>query len=244
MANKLDIYMPLLIGDWLKGTRGMRANVKGVYIGLLLYQWDNGFIPDDLDQLALIEPEVGSVWVFISDKFPVVSAGRRQNSKCEEVREFFEKQRKNGSKGGRPKKENPKHNPKGNPKHNPNTNLHNELELDIELTLEEKLKRAFDEIYLDAQRMKWPHLDFDFQYRTFCEKVRGSPEHYQGHDPGGVRLAFQAQLRNAKPKTNGTAKGANAKQQQIDATRDYLTEHYRKKFAERGISFDREGGGE
>src|SRR5690606_3477797 len=101
MGKKLDVYMPLIIGDWLKGTRGMKATVKGVYIGLLLYQWDNGFLPDDLDELALIEPEVGSVWVSISDKFPVVEPGRRQNYKCEEVRQFFEKQRKNGKNGGR-----------------------------------------------------------------------------------------------------------------------------------------------
>lgn len=223
-----------MVGDWLKGTRGMRANVKGVYIGLLLHQWDNGFIPDDMEELALIEPEVGSVWVFISDKFPITSPGRRQNLKCEEVRDFFEKQRKNGSKGGRPKKENPNNNPNNNPKHNPNNNLHNEL--DVELDVEEKLKRALDEIYLESQRMKWPHLDFDFQMRTFIEKVRGSPDHYKSHDTGGIRLAFQAQLRNAKPKTNGTS--TNAKQQQIDASRDYLTEHYREKFRKKGLSFD------
>src|SRR5690606_15320181 len=107
MAKKLDVYMPLIIGDWLKGTRGMKANVKGVYVGLLLHQWDHGFIPDDMEELTLIEPEVGSVWVSLSDKFPLVSPGRRQNSKCEEVRRFFKKQRKNGEKGGRPKKNNP-----------------------------------------------------------------------------------------------------------------------------------------
>lgn len=208
MAKKLDVYMPLIVGDWLKGTRGMKATVKGVYIGLLLYQWDNGFLPDDLDELALIEPEVGSVWVSISDKFPVVSPGRRQNFKCEEVRQFFEKQRKNGKNGGRPKKGNPNDNPKGIPDSNPNHNLHNGLELEYEL--EEELKRAFDEIYLEQQKMKWPHLDFDFQYLTFCEKVRGSPKHYKDHDTGGLRLAFQKQLREAKPKSNGTRKETTA----------------------------------
>lgn len=69
--------------------------------------------------------------------------------------------------------------------------------------IEDKLKGAFDEIYIDKQRMNWKHIDFDFQYKTFCDKVRGSPEHYQSHDAGGIRLAFQKQLRDAKPKTNG-----------------------------------------
>lgn len=73
--------------------------------------------------------------------------------------------------------------------------------------IEDKLKGAFDEIYLDQQKIKWPHLDFLFEFRAFCEKVRGSPEHYRKHDTGGLRLAFQSQLRNAKPKVNGHRKG-------------------------------------
>lgn len=136
--QKIDVYMPLIIGDWLKGTRGMKASVKGVYIGLLLYQWDNGFIPENLDDLALIEPEVGSVWVSISHKFPVVAPGQRQNSKCEEVRTFFEKQRKNGSNGGRPKKDNPDVNPNSNPNQNPNPNPPFGLELGIEDNFEKE----------------------------------------------------------------------------------------------------------
>lgn len=68
-------------------------------------------------------------------------------------------------------------------------------------TIEDKIKNALDEIYLEQQKSKWPHLDFMFEYRTFCEKVRGSPKTYASRDSGGIRLAFQSQLRNAK--TNG-----------------------------------------
>lgn len=71
--------------------------------------------------------------------------------------------------------------------------------------IEEKLLEL-GERYLEQQRIKWPHIDFDFEYRTFCEKVRGSPEHYKSHESGGIRLAFQSQLRNAKSKTNGITK--------------------------------------
>lgn len=169
MAKKIDVYMPLIIGDWLKGTRGMKASVKGVYIGLLLYQWDNGFIPDDPDELALIEPEVGSVWVFISDKFPVVAPGRRQNSKCEEVRNFFQKQANNGRKGGRPKKENPKGNPNSNPKQNPNPNPPFELEYEYEYEYDNEFKEGgvgeeldgdvYPSEFLERDEGKWELLE-------------------------------------------------------------------------------------
>jgi hypothetical protein len=68
--------------------------------------------------------------------------------------------------------------------------------------LEEALVFALDEIYIDQERGKWGHIDFDFELRTFREKVRGSPDHYRGRDSGGIRLAFQSQLRHAKKKQN------------------------------------------
>lgn len=124
-------YMPLMMGDWIRGTRAMRANVKGVYIGLLIHQYDHGYVPEDLETLSLIEPEVGSVWVMLSDKFPVSEPGKRKNPKLEEVRAFWSKQAKNGEKGGRPKKENPNHNPDNNPKDNPNHNHHIDIDNNV-----------------------------------------------------------------------------------------------------------------
>lgn len=202
MASKP--YMPLMMGDWIRGTRGMRADVKGVYIGLLIHQYDHGYLPADIETLALIEPEVGKVWVILKDKFFEFEPGKLQNKKLEEVRNFWNKQGNNGKKGGRPKKENPKQNPDNNPKINPNNNHHNDYDLDNDIEL--ILKGAFDEIYLDQEEMKWPHIDFQFEYRTFCNKVRGAAEKYRQHDTGGLRLAFQSQLRNAKPKHNGITK--------------------------------------
>ncbi|HEU5365712.1 MAG TPA: HNH endonuclease [Hanamia sp.] len=104
MANKkIDIYMPLLIGDWLKGTRGMKAEIRGVYINLLLYQWDNGFIPSGIEELRLIDPEIDKVWVSLKSKFEEFEPGRLRNNKNDEVKNFFTKQRENGKEGGRPK---------------------------------------------------------------------------------------------------------------------------------------------
>lgn len=180
----------------------MTAQVKGVYIGLLIHQYDNGFIPEDIEELARIEPEVVKVWDKLKIKFPKVAPGELKNLRLEEIRDFWNKQSKNGKKGGRPKKEEPKLNPNNNPKENPNTNLHYEHDLDTDIEL--KLKGAFDEIYLEQQSIKWPHLDFLFEFRSFCEKVRGSPSHYRQHTTDGIRLAFQSQLRYAKK--NGTSK--------------------------------------
>lgn len=193
-------YMPLMMGDWIRGTRGMKAEVRGVYIDLLIHQYDHGFLPNDFESLCLIAPELPKVWVSLKDKFEEFEKGKLQNKKLEEVRNFFNKQGSNGKKGGRPKKEKPKPNPKPNPKVNPNPNLHNEYDYEYDISL--KLKESLDEIYLDQEKMKWPHIDFDFEVNAFMNKVRGSPDHYNTHTTGGLRLALQSQLRNAKRKTN------------------------------------------
>lgn len=194
--------MPLMVGDWLKGTRGMRAETKGVYLGLLLHQYETGFIPSSLEDLALIEPEVAKVWVSLKDKFEEFEPGKLRNKKLVEVVAFWDKQRNNGKKGGKKKEANPNANPKPIPNANPKAYHHNDIDLDSDLEL--KLKGALDEIYVEQQRTKWRHVSFDFELNSFIEKVRGSPAHYAGHDAGGIRLAFQSQLRGAKHKKNGT----------------------------------------
>ena len=217
------VYMPVVIGDWLKGTRGMKADVRGVYMGLLLHQWEKGFIPSDVYELEEIEREVNKVWDKLKHKFVEIEPGKLQNKKLEEIREFWQKQKKNGKKGGRPKNNNPEVNPNNNPETNPKHNHHNDLDIDnedfkyklreVEKTidnLDEKLTYALDEIYIDKQRVLWQHVNFDFELNAFMEKVRGSPGHYENHDTGGIRLAFQSQLRNAKNKNSGTSKTTRA----------------------------------
>lgn len=138
------VYMPLMIGDWLKGTRGMKAEIRGVYLNLLLYQWDNGFIPSDMEELCLIDPELPKVWDKLKAKFIEVEPGKFQNKKNEEVRDFWKKQKKNGGKGGRPKNNNPEVNLNCNPNTNPKHNLHNDIDLDNELELKNKKESKND----------------------------------------------------------------------------------------------------
>lgn len=141
-------YMPLMMGDWIRGTRTMKAQVKGVYIGLLIHQYDNGFLPADLETLALIEPEVAQVWVILKDKFEEFENGKLRNIKLEEIKAFWNKQGQNGKKGGRPKKNKPKRNPNNNPKANPNHNLHNDLDIDNDIILNNKESKQKIEIVM------------------------------------------------------------------------------------------------
>lgn len=147
MGSGQKVYMPVVIGDWLKGTRGMRADVRGVYMGLLLHQWEKGFIPSDMSDLEEIEREVGKVWDKLKDKFIEIAPGKLQNEKLEEVREFWQKQKKNGKKGGRPKDKIPKVNPNNNPEANPKHNHHNDIDhdSDIELKNKKENEKTFDE---------------------------------------------------------------------------------------------------
>jgi len=198
MAKKLDVYMPLMVGDWLKGTRGMRAEVRGVYINLLLFQWDNGYIPSGMDDLSFIDPEVGKVWVFIKDKFNEFERGKLRNEKCEEVRGFFLKQAKNGSKGGRPKNNNPKHNPEVNPNSNPKHNLHNELELEYELK-NKKESENFEPEFSDYER--WTEDASTGNDPLFTNMLRKLKVQPNGQLPDLVRshLALLATYPNKKP---------------------------------------------
>jgi hypothetical protein len=125
-----------MMGDWMMLTSGMRADAKGVFIGLLIHQYHHGSLPSSLEELALIEPQVGSVWVSLEKHLPELSTGLRANPELEETRAFWNKQAKNGLLGGRPKRKTqtePKQEPRSNPNGNPNPNLHTDLDLDNDL---------------------------------------------------------------------------------------------------------------
>lgn len=246
------VYMPLMIGDWLKGTRGMKAEVRGVYINLLLFQWDNGYIPSDMETLSLIDPEVGKVWVFLKDKFFEFEPGKLKNLKNDEVKDFWKKQASNGSKGGRPKKENPNHNPEPNPKINPNHNLHNDIDLDSDNELKNK-KESFDfskpdipgdelvfpidtqpvrDLWATWKKYRW--REHHQRYRMMGEQAdlkRLARMEYKQIE-ATILTAIANNWKNLYPEKNGTGKnGKPTKQQQTDATSEYLRQHYSAKVA-------------
>lgn len=121
--------------DFLTSTQSWDVHEVGIYIRLLSNQWVNYKLPNSTERLARIagceHEEFKKAWVILGFKFLVGEDGFLRNPRLEQVREekssFLEKQRLNGLKGGRPKKENPNHNPdetqtKPNtkPKQNPN----------------------------------------------------------------------------------------------------------------------------
>jgi uncharacterized protein YdaU (DUF1376 family) len=229
-------YMPLMMGDWLRGTRGMRAEVRGVYINLLIHQYDHGYLPSDMETLSLIDPEVGKVWVLLKEKFLEVAPGKLQNKKLEEVRSFWEKQGNNGKKGGRPKKENPKHNPDKNPNGNPKHNHHNDLDLDNDSKKNNKeSEKDFtkpdvegDEIFfpIDTEEMRnlwaaWKRFrwaNFTLVYGVFGEQAALKQlerlNFYQARDT--IEKAMAGKWKNLYPEQNGQGKGNNDSKSRID----------------------------
>jgi hypothetical protein len=91
--------------------------------------------------------------------------------------------------------------------------------------VDENLKTALDEIYLDQEKMKWPHLDFNFELESFKNKVRGSPDDYASHDRNGIRKAFQYQLRNSKAKKPNGITSTNKSTEHVNS----LMEGYKRR---------------
>lgn len=63
--------------DWLEGTAEMRPEEKGVYIDLLCYQHQRGYIPDDIDRLARLvrmsKEEFEPIWNELKYKFEEIN---------------------------------------------------------------------------------------------------------------------------------------------------------------------------
>jgi uncharacterized protein YdaU (DUF1376 family) len=231
------VYMPLMVGDWIKGTRGMRAEVKGVYLGLLLHQFDHGFIPADIYELELIEPEINKVWVKLKDKFVEIEPGKLQNKKLEEVKEFWKKQKQNGKKGGRPKNENPKRNPNNNPEPNPKGNLNNDLDNDsdtngfnYELKVSEKKVESLEIVFEEVDEKLQAFMDWTEQavsgndhilasmLRPYQSKIKGNFEalardhleiagRYKWHQKADTQHAFRFSLVNFIKENHNKANG-------------------------------------
>jgi hypothetical protein len=181
---------------FLAGTISMTDSEVGQYIRLMCIQANKGFISKK-DMLNICKTSDNEVCL----KFASISEDKYVNTVLAEIieqRKTFTESRRNNRKGK--KQELVKNTSKTYVPHMVNVNVNKDVNIEV------VLKDALDELYMEQQKMKWPHLDFDFEHRTFCEKVRGSPSEYGNRDTNSIRLAFQYQLRNSKGKKNGHSK--------------------------------------
>lgn len=101
--------------EFMLATQSWSVEEVGIYIKLLCAQWDDGKLPNDTKRLARISgcdlDFFEKAWVLVGLKFLLGDDGFLRNQRLELVRceqeAFKEKQRLNGIKGGRPKKNNP-----------------------------------------------------------------------------------------------------------------------------------------
>jgi uncharacterized protein YdaU (DUF1376 family) len=83
-------WFPLYTKEWAASVGHMSAAQRGIYISLLVFQWDNGSVPDCIEQCARIagamQMQEGD-WLIIRDKFKRSDEdGRLRNAKLESVR--------------------------------------------------------------------------------------------------------------------------------------------------------------
>jgi uncharacterized protein YdaU (DUF1376 family) len=99
-----DFILPFHHKEFSTSTQDWTDEEVGSYVRLLLHQWANGSITDDLTRLQRISNSIEKNAGVVLQKFkPCEEPGRLQNSKMEAIRaekiEYYEKKRAAGKKG-------------------------------------------------------------------------------------------------------------------------------------------------
>lgn len=195
-----DPAFPFYAQDYLVDTLRWSRAMQGLHVSLMAESWANGGLIDDNGMPAGLDSTDVELWLKIKHKWSLEN-GYWVSDKLETVRaerkSFIEKQRQKGLLSGEKRK---KKQTVVQPKANNGSTVVEPIEDESEDEIEKKLNDALDEIFINNIRPQWGNKDFDFELMAFKEKVRGSPNHYKSHDTGGIRLAFQSQLRYAKNK--------------------------------------------
>lgn len=102
--SKGAYFLPLYYQRLLTSTTGWKDDEFGAYLRLLIYQFDKGCIPNDIESIARIAPSAKKTWKVIGEKFTVCEDGNLRNSVMENIRnkqlKKSEINSKNGKKGG------------------------------------------------------------------------------------------------------------------------------------------------
>lgn len=215
--------------DFYTGVATLTFEERGKFISILCLMHQQGRMSEETIRFI-----VGNVSDNLKSKFSVDEKGLWYNKRLEletaRRNNFTESRRKNGVNGGRPKKIRNKNNPNKNHMDNHMGNENedvNEIEIindkkgvqgetnvpratfDNEgsnVLSDEWFNQMFDGTYLEDQMMTFRNIDVGDQLEKFKIKVKGSPAEYIHRDIDGIRLAFQYQLRQAKPTKHATLK--------------------------------------
>lgn len=109
--SKVDIWMPIYIGDYLSDTTELTSAEHGAYLLLLMHYWSKkGEIGSDIDRLARVCRSTMETCSFILGYYFTLENGNYKNKRADEEMEIAESRRlassENGKKGGRPPKNN------------------------------------------------------------------------------------------------------------------------------------------
>lgn len=164
--------LPLYYNDISGSTQDWTDEEFGAYMRLLIYQWDKGFIPLEMQRLKRIAESVEKNWPVLCQKFTPGQDGLLQNSVMEKIRiereKFLRHQTDNGKLGGRPRKENPNRTQtksQNKPKKKP---LEEEIEEEIEF--ENEIERPFTSEKFQILWQNWK----DYRQREFRKKYKSS----------------------------------------------------------------------
>jgi uncharacterized protein YdaU (DUF1376 family) len=204
--------------NWSGGTRRMTFEQKGAYMELIMlnfYCFSDGlmgFTEDEALNALVHATAPAEMWDFLKQKFQTdgkIFWSARMKKEFEKAQNYSRKQSERAKKKWDKANADATASPAGDAcsgiGYGTGNGLKNKKESKKNVsraTIDQRITDALDEIYIEAQRMKWAHIDFDLELFGFIEKVRGSPDYYADHDTSGLRFAFQAQLRSAKKKTD------------------------------------------
>lgn len=129
--SKVDIWMPIYIGDYLRDTQDLTLEEHGAYMLLMMHYWmREGNIGNDVSRIARAcradEKTCGFILGFFFETDGLSYRHKRIDEELEKAHNRRESASENGKKGGRPPLNNPQKThglsvgkPTKNPDHNP-----------------------------------------------------------------------------------------------------------------------------
>ena len=81
---KIDIWMPIYIGDYLRDTQSLTAEEHGVYFLLLMHYWQKkGEIGDDIKRLSIVAKSDTETTQYILESFFILDNGNYKNKRAD-----------------------------------------------------------------------------------------------------------------------------------------------------------------